>query len=59
MGMCITEILINRGASPLELPYTLARGGPVPRSARVAHSLRSFASIRERFETISRDHGFA
>src|SRR5262245_12703220 len=33
-----------RGASPLGLPYTLARGGPMPRSARVARSLRSLAS---------------
>src|SRR5918996_830154 len=73
-----TGSIINRGASPLELPYTLARGDPSaplrsrgslaalvrggaipsksptrslagtprPRSARVAHSLRSFADPR-------------
>ena len=34
---------IIRGASPLGLPYWLARGAPTPRSARQAHSLRSFA----------------
>jgi hypothetical protein len=28
-----------RGASPLGLPGWLARGGPMPRSARQAHSL--------------------
>jgi hypothetical protein len=33
---------LSRGASPLELPDTLA---PRPRSARVAHSLRSFVSF--------------
>jgi hypothetical protein len=31
------------GLAPLELPHTLARRGPVPRSARVVLSLRSFA----------------
>ena len=32
------------GRSFPEPPYTLSRGGPVPRSGRVAHSLRSFAA---------------
>ena len=32
-----------RGAAPLGLPDTLSRGGPVPRSVRVAPSLRSVA----------------
>ena len=36
---------ISRGASPLGLPCTLARGGPTPRSAPVAHSL-SLVSLR-------------
>src|SRR5262249_45066249 len=41
---CETDALLDhRGASPLGLPYTRTRGGPVPRSVRVAHSLRSFA----------------
>ena len=35
----------NRGASPLGLPYTVARGAPTPRSAPVARSLRSLASF--------------
>ena len=38
------SFFFNREASPLELPCTLARGAPPPRSARVAHSLNSFAS---------------
>jgi hypothetical protein len=34
-----------RGASPVGLPYTVARGDPCdPRSAPVAHSLRSLAT---------------
>ena len=39
------RLSINRGASPLELPNTLTRGGPLPRSVRVAHSLCSFALL--------------
>ena len=35
----------NRGASPLGLPYTVARGAPTPRSAPVARSLPSLASF--------------
>ena len=35
----------NRGASPLGLPYTVARGAPSPRSAPVARSLRSLVSF--------------
>src|SRR5689334_6739451 len=39
-------LIITRGASPLELPYTRPRGDPCdPRSARVARSLRSFAAF--------------
>src|SRR5688500_13449638 len=34
-------IITLRGALPLGLPYTLSRGGPVPRSVRVPRSLRS------------------
>src|SRR5439155_24604183 len=40
--------MLIRGASPLGLPYTLTRGDPRPRSVRVAHSLRSFASVATR-----------
>src|SRR6266851_1569576 len=40
--MNITILYSIRGLRP-RTPYTLARGGPRPRSARVAHSLRSFA----------------
>src|SRR5262249_19434156 len=40
---CVTTttptFMSYRGASPLGLPYTLARGGPRPRAARVAHAL--------------------
>src|SRR5688572_6973176 len=36
------------GLAPLELPRTLARGAPTPRSVRVAHSLRSFGLPRAR-----------
>ena len=36
---------VNRGTSSPGPPYTLARRGPTPRSARVAHSLRSFATL--------------
>ena len=32
------HIKLRRGASPLELPDTRTRGGPVPRSVRVARS---------------------
>ena len=32
------------GLRPPEPPYAVARGGPVPRSAPAAHSLRSFAA---------------
>src|SRR5262245_10101077 len=38
-----------RGASPLALPSTLTRGGPMPRSIRVARSLRSLATRLCRF----------
>jgi uncharacterized protein YecE (DUF72 family) len=36
-------VKLVRGALPLELPDTLARGSPRPRAVRVAHPLRSFA----------------
>ena len=39
------RLSINRGAAPLEHPNTLPRGGPRPRSVRVAHSLCSFALL--------------
>src|SRR5262245_38457943 len=35
-----------RGASPLELPHWLARGGPTPRAARQAHSLTLVRGVR-------------
>jgi hypothetical protein len=31
------NLIFTRGASPLGLPDTLTRGGPMPRSVRVAH----------------------
>src|SRR5918999_671151 len=34
---------LSGGLRPPEPPYTVARGGPVPRSAPVARSLRSLA----------------
>jgi uncharacterized protein YecE (DUF72 family) len=36
-------VKLNRGAAPLGRPDTLTRGGPKPRSVRVARSLRSLA----------------
>ena len=33
------------GLRPPEPPYSVARGGPVPRSAPAAHLLRSFAAV--------------
>ena len=47
LRICFTSI--NRGASPLGLPDWLARGGPGPRSARQARSLRSLAVCAARF----------
>jgi len=44
----MNEAESKRRAAALGLPYTLARGDPKPRSARVAHSLRSFARYAER-----------
>src|SRR5262245_39571628 len=42
-----------RGASPLGLPYWLARGGPLPRSARQAHSHSLARLVHEMTSSLS------